>query len=251
MNAEETNRDANPYHDAELADLYAGFGYEGTYSLVSRDLPGLLQRHVKGKKAVDFACGAGRSTRLLKSLGYDAVGVDVSGEMLTRARRLDPEGDYRLIDEGSSGSFPAGSFDLVLSAFPFSSTNSLRKITGMLSAFGGLVAEDGAVIAIEPTPEFYLHEWLSFTSNFPGNAAAVSGDPVRAAFRERPETPVTDYLWTHEDYLEAFDRAGLRMLEALRPLGSATDPWDWISESRVAPWVIYALSSPAEQRLGP
>lgn len=65
-----------------------------------RDLPDILRRHVSGVRALDFGCGTGRSTRLLRSLGYDSFGVDIAQSMVESATRLDPDGTYRLLAEG-------------------------------------------------------------------------------------------------------------------------------------------------------
>lgn len=235
--------DSNPYHDPGLADVYSAFGYEGTYFLVARDLPKLIGRYVDGGTALDFACGAGRSTRLLKSLGFDAVGVDTSRAMLASARRSDPDGAYHLIGDDDLACLQGLSFDLVLSAFPFSSTNCFDRICRMLVAFKHHAVRGGCIIVIEPTPEFYTNEWFSFTSDFFENSSAKSGDPVLAAFRTHPNHAVTDFLWTDRDYRRAFKSAGLRVHETLRPLGRASDPYTWISEQGVAPWVMYALGT--------
>lgn len=89
----------NSYDDQALAQAYARLEYPGTYYLAFRDMPAIIGRHNQGGiRALDFGCGAGRSTRFLKQLGYSAVGVDISADMLLKARELDPDGDYRLLD---------------------------------------------------------------------------------------------------------------------------------------------------------
>ncbi len=108
----------NAYADPQRAEAYASLAFPGTYHLAFRDLPGLLADEVRGTRALDFGCGAGRSTRFLRGLGYDVVGVDIAPAMLDRARQLDPAGDYRLFDDDPR-SLPPGPFDLVLAAFPF------------------------------------------------------------------------------------------------------------------------------------
>ena len=76
----------NVYNDARRADAYAALEFPGTYWLAFRDLPEIIARHVTGPVALDFGCGAGRSTRFLKRLGFDATGVDVSASMIEHAR---------------------------------------------------------------------------------------------------------------------------------------------------------------------
>jgi SAM-dependent methyltransferase len=75
----------NVYNDARRADAYATLEFPGTW-LAFRDLPEIIAQHVTGPVALDFGCGAGRSTRFLKRLGFDATGVDVSASMIEHAR---------------------------------------------------------------------------------------------------------------------------------------------------------------------
>jgi trans-aconitate methyltransferase len=111
--------DANPYVDQRRAEAYATLEVRGTYYLAYRDLPEILASHVNGTRAIDFGCGAGRSTRLLDRLGFDVVGVDIAPEMIANARQLDPSGDYRLLDSRGLSAYTQLSYDLVLSCFPF------------------------------------------------------------------------------------------------------------------------------------
>ena len=82
----------NVYADATRAEAYSRLDFPGTYFLAFRDLPEILGRHVTGRRAVDFGCGAGRSTRFVRRLGFDAVGVDISEDMVRKAREIDPAG---------------------------------------------------------------------------------------------------------------------------------------------------------------
>ena len=64
----------NTYEDQCRADAYNELELGGTYDLVFRNLPGLLEKHVRGTRALDFGCGTGRSTRFLQRLGYTTTG---------------------------------------------------------------------------------------------------------------------------------------------------------------------------------
>jgi SAM-dependent methyltransferase len=48
--------------------------------------------------ALDAACGTGRHARHLASLGHDVIGVDVSADMLARARAKVPAADFHEAD---------------------------------------------------------------------------------------------------------------------------------------------------------
>lgn len=82
----------NVYDDTERAEAYATLEFPGTYYLIYRDLPAIIAERVSGRKALDFGCGAGRSTRLLKKLGFDATGIDISSSMIHLAANADPGG---------------------------------------------------------------------------------------------------------------------------------------------------------------
>jgi SAM-dependent methyltransferase len=96
----------NTYEDDEYANAYAKLEFPGTYYLAFRDLPAIFAAHVTGRKGLDFGCGAGRSTRLLRKLGFEAVGVDIAEPMVRRARAIDAEGDYRLVADGDLSALP-------------------------------------------------------------------------------------------------------------------------------------------------
>src|SRR5258705_6743882 len=73
-------------HDyGKHASKYAELGIDDTNYLAFRDIPQLIQKHAKGLAALDYGCGAGRSTRFLKNLGLHVVGVDISQDMLEQA----------------------------------------------------------------------------------------------------------------------------------------------------------------------
>ncbi len=234
---------SNVYEDPRRAAAYATLEFPGTYFLAYRDLPALFREHVHGRCALDFGCGAGRSTRFLARLGFEATGVDVSAEMVRLARERDPGGDYRVIADGDFSALPAGGFDLVQSLFTFDNVPGRDHKTALFAGLRERLAPGGRLVSLVSTPEIYVNEWASFTTkDFPGNRAAKAGDPVhtRMVDVEDPR-PVEDVLWPHEDYLDVHAGAGLRAVAEHRPLGRADDGVAWVSETRVAPWAIYVL----------
>jgi hypothetical protein len=53
--------------------------------------------------------------------------------------------------------------------------------------------------------------------------------------------PVVDLIWFHEDYLSLFAASELDMIDCYRPLGRKDEPYEWITETSIAPWVIYVV----------
>ena len=234
---------ANVYDDARRADAYARLEFPGTYHLAFRDLPALFAAHVQGRDALDFGCGAGRSTRFLRANGYSVCGVDIAAPMLERARALDPEGDYRLLDARGLAALPAASVDLVLSMFTFDNIPTRAAKVELFGGLARLLRPAGRLVSVVSSPEIYVNEWASFsTKDYPENARAASGDVVRIVMLDVDDhRPVEDVLWHDAAYADVYAAAGLAVREQRRPLAHGDEPWTWVSETRVAPWVVYVL----------
>ncbi|HET9837289.1 MAG TPA: class I SAM-dependent methyltransferase [Candidatus Angelobacter sp.] len=233
---------ANCYADATRADAYARLEFANTYYLAYRDLPAILGRHVSGSRALDFGCGTGRSTRFLEKLGFQVTGVDISEEMLALARSTDATGDYRLVPEDNFEQLEHGSFDLILSAFTFDNISNVKK-KQIFCELAKLLKSNGAMAVVFSSPEIYLHDWASFTATvFPDNARARSGDRVLIIVTDHSDQrPVEDIVCTDETYREIFKAANLEVAETLKPLAHGDEPYAWVNETRIAPWVIYVL----------
>ncbi|MGO9647546.1 MAG: class I SAM-dependent methyltransferase [Terriglobales bacterium] len=232
----------NCYADASRAGAYATLEFANTYYLAYRDLPAILAEHVTGTRALDFGCGTGRSTRLLRKLGFSVTGVDVSKNMLRIARGLDPSGDYRLVPGDNFHELDVEAFNLVLSAFTFDNIPGATK-TRIFSDLAKLLAPNGSMVSLVSSPEIYTHEWASFsTKDFPENASARSGDVVRIVVTDHQDArPVEDILCTDESYRAVYQAASLRAMQVLKPLATGDEPYPWVNETRIAPWVIYVL----------
>ena len=236
---------SNTYEDPRRAAAYDELEFGGTYHLAFRDVPRLLRDHVSGKRAVDFGCGTGRSTRFLQQHGFATVGLDISAEMVAIARRRHPAGDYRVIADGDFTALPAGGFDLVLSAFTFDNIPTHERRVRLFSGLRGLLSAEGVMVNIVSTPEMYVHEWATFTTkDYPENRVARSGDIVRIRTKDYSDgRPVEDVLWSHADYLAVYAKAGLEVLVVERPLATGEEGIGWGSETSVAPWAIYILGA--------
>ena len=233
----------NVYEDQARAEAYSALEFPNTYHLAYRDLPAILRAHIQGTKALDFGCGAGRSTRFLRGLGFEVVGVDISEPMLGRARERDPGGEYRLISDDTLSALADDSYDVVLSAFTFDNVPTPEKKVALLRSLKRRLKAGGRIVNLVSSPEIYVNEWASFsTKDFPENRTAHSGDTVRIVMLDvEDRRPVEDILWTDRDYRETYDRADLNLIQTYRPLGRKDEPYPWVSETTTAPWVIYVL----------
>jgi SAM-dependent methyltransferase len=233
----------NVYEDSARANAYAQLELPGTYFLAYRDLPSILSEQIEGKNALDFGCGTGRSTRFLRELGFDVVGLDISEAMVAQARARDPGGDYRIVVEGDFRAFDSATFDFVFSAFTFDNVPTMEKKVALLQGLRELLKPRGRIVNLVSTPEIYVNEWASFsTKDYPENRLARTGEKVRIVMLDvEDRRPVEDILWTNDDYLEAYRLAGLRSFGTHHPLGRPEDAQPWVTETTIAPWAIYIL----------
>ena len=233
----------NVYEDNKRAEAYAKLEFPGTYYLAYRDLPKIISEYVTGKKAVDFGCGTGRSTRYLKNFGFEMIGIDISEDMLKQARSSDQGGEYFLVIDGEMSQLKSDCYDLVLSAFTFDNIPTADKKLKNLNEIKRILKSGRIMINLVSSPEIYTHEWASFTTkDFPENRNAKSGDKVKIIMTDvEDQRPVEDIVWTHESYQAIYKQAGLIILETLKPLAKESEPYDWVNETKIAPWVIYVL----------
>jgi ubiquinone/menaquinone biosynthesis C-methylase UbiE len=141
------------------------------------------------------------------------------------------------------GALAAGAFDLVLSAFTFDNIPTIERKVRLFQGLKRLLSAGGRMVNLVSSPEIYVNEWASFsTKDFPENRTAQCGERVVTVMLDvEDRRPVEDVLWTDEAYHDVYERAGLITLKTYRPLAKRAEAFSWVSETTIAPWVIYVL----------
>ena len=211
------------YHDAAIYD--ALYDYKD-YRAEAEQLIAMIDARRPGARTLlDVACGTGRHVEHFKNR-FDVQGFDLNEDLLVAARERNPEavfhqGDMRDLDLGRR-------FDAVTCLFSaIGHLGSVEELQRSAATFSRHL-EPGGLLLIEPwiTPEKWRSErepHAQFVdrpdlkiarihlSELHGRVAVMDmhhlvGTPegVRHLV-ERLET----FLFSHEEYLEAFERAGL------------------------------------------
>jgi SAM-dependent methyltransferase len=144
-----------------FAGLYDAFTHNHDYDSWLPALEELAGAHgLTGKRVLDLACGTGKSFVPLLSRGYEVVGCDVSGEMLSIAARKAP--GVRLVQSDIRALDRVGEFDLVTCLCD--SLNYMLDADSLLAAFAAArrnLAPGGLLFFDVNTVEGYRRTWAS------------------------------------------------------------------------------------------
>lgn len=157
---------------------------------------GELLAELPAGRALDAACGTGRHARQLVAGGHTVTGIDLTPEMLERARVNVPEASFSVAD---------------LRALPFEDATFELAVCGLalahLPSLGAGVAELARVLA--PGGRLIVSVLHPFQALLGWNAPFSGADGSRGFVREHPHL--------HADYLSAFTAAGLRASACIEP----------------------------------
>jgi SAM-dependent methyltransferase len=130
-------------------DAFFALGEERTHLLVDPVLA-QLPRPAREATALDLGCGVGRFSRALAARFGHVLGVDVSAEMIRKARELHPNADYPNLEfeagDGVTLPAPDGSQDFVFSYEVFQHMPSEDVIRSNLSEIARTLRSDGVAL---------------------------------------------------------------------------------------------------------
>ena len=187
--------------ELDVVDLYRVWA--ATYDEASRPVRAIEQpvvwsllEEAPPGRALDAACGTGRHARRLAELGHDVVGIDLSPEMVERARALVPSarfesGDIAMLtleDESVSLTVCGLALDHVPDLVP-----PMRELARVTTRGGRIVVSD-----VHPV-----------VSHLGGVAHVDLPDGTRGFTRNSRHL--------HSDYMTAFAKAGLSVQRCLEP----------------------------------
>ncbi|MDE3133264.1 MAG: class I SAM-dependent methyltransferase [Acidobacteriota bacterium] len=157
---------------------------------------GELLAELPAGRALDAACGTGRHARQLVAHGHTVAGIDLTPEMLERARVNVPEASFSVADLRALP-FADAAFELGVCGLALAHLPSLEQGVGELAR---VLAPGGRLIVSVLHPFQALLGW---------HAPFSGADGSRGFVREHPHL--------HADYLDAFTVAGLELTVCVEP----------------------------------
>lgn len=129
-----------------------------------------------GDRVLDIGCGTGQTTREAAAVATTVLGVDISAQMLERARRLgepDQSNITYLVAGAQTHSFPESYFDLAISRFGVMFfADPVVAFTNIASAL-----RPGARICFMVWQRYELNEWATAISEAIGAPRSGGPDP--------------------------------------------------------------------------
>lgn len=175
------------------------------------------------KFALDFGCGAGRSTRFLRRFGIaDVLGVDTSEKMLAQASKVELAGTrYQIVDEYSLP-FDDNAFDLGFSGIVFPEFSSDEAVVKSIKELARVTKHSGTVIILTCDMAAYVTSADGFECLLGADRIQrlTDGDPIPTRVVSTGEI-FNDYYWSDDFFRASFKTAGLQTIEFIRPVASA------------------------------
>lgn len=229
----------------ENAKRYASRAMTGTTKLAYQDLPKLIEHYVSGKKALDYGCGTGFSTRLLREIGFDVVGVDISHNMLIQALAQRDGIPYALINHAQVDSAPE-TYDLILSALVYFDVPSLAMIEEIQTEIHRLLKDDGIFIAVVGSEHLHINNWENSVTDIDKNKKLKSGDVYEFKV---PGDNITyyDYVYSDADYQTIFRNTGFKILRIHHPIDDHSDGEQNCPEEKPPAQTIYVCQKVQQQ----
>lgn len=243
-----TTKNAKSLNDTQEMIKTIGEKPLGTAFLAFRDMSKIISKYVKGTNALDFGCGAGRSSRMLKEFGLKVTAVDISIKMIEQAIKISKDINYVLIEKGCFKNIE-GKYDLILISFVLMEISSKQEIVTLINNLKTFLSEHGIMIFIVASNDLYTKNWLSIGTTSYSNTNKNSGDIVKVYLKDYQVT-ISDYFWTENDCEECFTKSNMLILEKVKPLGIPSDGKNWVDEYSYAPFAIYILSKQYQKTFG-
>ncbi|MGD9540828.1 class I SAM-dependent methyltransferase [Methylocystis sp.] len=187
---------------------------------------------IVGASAIDYACGTGHYSRLLKKLGANSVlGVDVSPAMVAAAQQAESENPlgivYKVSDAATAAVF--GSFDIATAVFLFNYAKDEQTLALMFDSVSANVIPGGRLVAVVPNPDFIN-----------GRNDLVAYDYVLEEIGQGPENLRVRMSFIGDDFSIEFTQWSRRACESALEQAGFVD----------AEWTPFAVSKEGIERYG-
>ena len=178
------------------------FAYEPTVKHHVGDL--------RRKRVLDLACGEGVSSRMMRELGAtEVIGVDLSEELIRKARQKGGEIRYLVRDCINGDLSELGNFDAVTAIMLLHYAESENQLRGAIRNIHRTLVPKGVCSALIVNPDTLETGYENYGIRL--SRAKSEGEPVLTElhdFNWDKFCEFTDYAWRRETYDRIFQEEG-------------------------------------------
>ena len=193
----------------------------------------LLAGDVRGMKVLDYGCGVGKFSRILKDLGADVVGIDIAEKELAIARRQHPDIPFLTVAEARDRF--KEEFDLVTMNFVITAIPSQEEIRRVFSDIRIFLKRGGKLVMLNSNYEKSGgKEFLTFKI---GEVRKEISAPLTVFLGRAYDFPITDFYYSADFYAKNLADAGFTVEKVAEPLAD-TDDRPWKDELTSPPFIL-------------
>lgn len=219
----------------DIADEYDAYGDEAVTDIeIGYKNVLKLLGNVRGKKILDYGCGVGKFSRILKDLGADVIGVDIAEKELTIAAQKNPDIVFLTVEDARQKF--AHSCDGAVMNF-VATIHPLEMLEGLFSSTRHFLKQDGKFVMLNSNYEKSLgREFLSFSV---GKTKQEIGSPLKVWLGAARSIEINEHYYSNEYYVSVLERAGFSVETIVEPLAD-TRNYAWKDETVSPPFSIIA-----------
>lgn len=216
----------------DLAEEYEAYGKVAVtdFEIGYRHVLDLLG-DIRGKKILDFGCGTGKFSRVLRDAGAEVIGVDMAEKELAIARENYPDISFcpiKLLPQDVD--FDAAVLNYVITAIPLEST-----ITLIFSTIFKHLKDGGKLVMMNSNYEKSAErEFLTFSI---GKVKKEIGVPLKVYLGADKSFEIEDYYYSEAFYKEKLAEARFTVEKVIEPLATTFD-FAWKDELVSPPFII-------------
>jgi len=216
------------------AATYSKLGIKGTTYEPGFNEARRILGDLRGKTALDFGSGAGRTAQLLLSMGADkVVGVDHNQGMINQAKKIK---DKRLVFVKIDKKIPfeENTFDVVMCAHVFVEVSSFKEMEQISNEVFRVLKPGGVWVIITNNSTAIGREYLSYGYKKKDNLK--SGEKIVCTIKKGKNSfEIDDYYWSEEDHKKVLEKVGFRVESMTFPKMTGEG---WLDETKVGPHVV-------------
>lgn len=214
------------------AEAYSKLGIVGTTYEPGFNEARKIFGNLKGRTALDFGAGAGRTAQLFLSMGAArVVGVDHNKSMIDQAKKiLEERLEFITIDKEIP--FEKNTFDVALSAHVFVEVSSIKEMRQIISEVYRVLKSRGVFVIITNNSKAIGRDYQSY--GYKKKENLQSGDKIVCTIKGEKSFDIDDYYWSEDDYKKVLEDNGFTVSMTF-PVMSGPG---WLDEAKVAPHVV-------------